>query len=116
MVVELLKLSEKSLTNRYLWRYLSLHKYIDFLRTRSLYLNRIDNATDLLEGKGFGEIVRHILAAQAPIDIRTPTDELFMNIRENLRMSVPPKENRFINCMFLDDEESMAMWQIYSSP
>jgi hypothetical protein len=116
MTIKLHKLTTEKLRDKYLWKYLSIHKYIDFLLTSSLYLSRIDKASDLLEGKSYNEIVRHVLSSQAPFDIQTPTDELFNKIRSNLNETKSPKENRYINCMFLGDEESMAMWQIYSAP
>ncbi|WP_145931050.1 hypothetical protein [Immundisolibacter cernigliae] len=84
-------------------RYVDLPKYIDLLRSQSLYLRRADRFTDKFEGALTPAIRKAINAAHT----RNPLSESAEDFYRRCRMST------FISCWSLGAEDNMALWQLY---
>lgn len=85
-----------------LWRYLELHKFLDFIQRRSLWFTRVDQFADQWEG-----------------ELPSRTEQLFAEHRKvsGFRGGINNekwKRIRCANCWFTGPDESAAMWQLYS--
>lgn len=96
-----------------LWRYYDLAKFTAMLQTSSLYFSRVDLLGDPLEGsltKAY-EISRQSLLDNAPDgftpDMLEKVRNSAIDFRKNMRKCL------YVNCWYLGDHESMAMWRGY---
>lgn len=110
---------------KYLWRYMDLHKFLSFILTKSLYLTRFDKFEDKREGINiehliyksikrnldnmpkFKEMAKYVTVDNLGSTMNKIEDELKIIQRFN-----------FANCWILGEEsnESVAMWNLYSNP
>lgn len=88
---------------RVLRRYLDLPKFIDLLRTQSLYLRRADLFQDKFEGS-FTPSLRS--AIEEAYDGHK-TDFSYEKFKKELRESV------YVNCWSLGVNDNMALWELY---
>jgi hypothetical protein len=91
-----------------LWRYLDFAKLISMFHTRSLWLARADTFKDRHEGR-------------FPDEMRKLTEEAYESFPPDDPSPVKDADdfqdylvrNTFINCWHKNDDESLAMWEIY---
>lgn len=110
---------------KYVYRYLTLEKLVDFLETGELYLTRLDKFEDNLENispydinelKGRSGLTSKPKDANPGISDHHWEDLINNNrkeldvIREKLNRQ---QQHRFVSCWILNDVESFAMWDIY---
>lgn len=84
-------------------RYLDLPKFLDLLRSRSLYLHRVDGFTDRFEGALTPVIRAGLEKAHREGKISYDADEFYRRARKS----------SFVSCWNLDVKENMALWQLY---
>lgn len=84
-------------------RYVDLPKYVDLLRSRSVYLRRADRFTDKFEG-ALTPAIRHAIDFSKVSDPLAESAEVFYR---RCRMGT------FISCWLLGAKDSMALWQLY---
>jgi len=116
----------KDIKAKYVYRYLSLEKLIDFLETGSLYFARLDRFEDNLEGILAPEVLTLTvnLKPLPSVESRNPSIphdqwetiehdrvENLHHIQTNL---INKQRERFVNCWFLGDNESIGMWDLYA--
>jgi|GEM_PF-1367688 len=111
----------------YLWQYMSFHKFLSFLKNEKLYLARLDQFEDQMEGiRSYhlgmlnlkkqldvldelkGGLTKHITIENLPSQVDKIDEEISIIQRFN-----------FANCWFYEPDgnvESVAMWNLYSSP
>lgn len=115
----------KSIKEKYVFRYMTIEKLVDFLETSSLYLSRLDKFEDNLESIEPYDINELKLRSQTltkpenanpkigesqwSLIIESNRAEL-RRIQEKLRQI---QRHRFVSCWILNDTESFAMWDIY---
>ena len=105
-------------TNRDLkiWRYMDTEKYIYLLYYHSLFFIRSDRLSDTFEGSW----------AKADVERRNKeNDKIFkrgLNIPDEIltkqkidesKILMNLRKNTFLNCWHMNENESMAMWQVY---
>jgi hypothetical protein len=110
--------------NRYLWKYFDLHRFLYFITERKLYLTRLDFLEDPYEGTSTS-----YLRAKAQIEYELNENKLknennkaalenklklLKNI-ENKNGHTENQNRQYVNCWYLGERESMAMWNIYSN-
>ncbi len=112
---------------KYVYRYFSFEKLIHFLTTGSLYLARLDQFEDNLEGISPYEIneIRYGLKAKdrpknpnpgIPEFVRNGQVERARNsLNEIQRKLCVLQKKRFVSCWFLGNVESIGMWDLYAS-
>ena len=86
-------------------RYLSLPKYLDLLRTSSIYLSRVDNFPDKFEGALPPAIREGINEARTNGHIGYDADDFIKRLRENI----------YLSCWSLGVQDNMALWQLYGT-
>lgn len=113
--------------NEFYWRYLDIHKLLDFLLNKQIVLSRLDTMEDELEALSSTFLFYHALVKKGPqIDpkfnqnIKKEDLEGFIKAeKENLVYMEEElkklKKKAFISCWFYGSEESYAMWKIYSN-
>ncbi len=89
--------------NDILRRYLDLPRFINFLKTSSLYLCRSDLFPDKFEGSFTPAIREAISAAYKKNRIEYGYEEFKKELREGV----------FLNCWSLGIDDNMALWQLY---
>jgi hypothetical protein len=95
-----------------LWRYMDFVKFVSLLDEKALYFSRSDHLGDPFEGSLSVPSVAlrglHIdglsLTADEKVDLAKQTSKVFRTTRYLT----------YINCWHIDEEESVAMWQIYA--
>jgi hypothetical protein len=88
-----------------LWRFLNLPKALALLQTGELYFRR----SDLLQDMHEGSVTRYLTKdfyGNLPIGLKH-VPETMRRFRKTLRKAV------YLNCWYLDDIESEAMWRLY---
>jgi len=88
------------------WRYLDISKLIDLLSRKSIFLSRLDLHGDQHEGT-----ITKLNLIERKIQFKTlGLSKTYPSMEE-----VAKKANKttFINCWYLDNHESEAMWKIY---
>jgi len=88
-----------------LWRYLSLTRFVDLLKRKSLWFSRMDQFDDPLEGT-FTDMELKELA-------NNPGASWLMSVGLPLPEVDAARTTYFINCWREGPHESMAMWDIY---
>lgn len=102
--------------NAKLWRYMDFAKLVSLLSNQSLYLCKPDEFRDVFEGRLFGlEKVKGILESQVITigegeSIGISYDEYAKVKNDSSNFA---RENTFINCWHLNEEQSAAMWDLY---
>lgn len=110
---------------KYVYRYLTLEKLVDFLETGELFLARLDKFEDNLENISpydINELKVRSGLTENPQDANSNIPdhqwaELIRKSRSGLvqiqkKLQIEQK-HRFVSCWILNDVESFAMWDIY---
>lgn len=105
----------------YLWRYMSLHKFLSFIYDQSLYLTRLDQFEDTNEGIS----PHHVLfnsASKFPVNngtgVKTSVDP-FLPVKTGFNNELRRNQRlNYTNCWVIgrNSRESVAMWNLYSEP
>lgn len=115
----------KEIKEKYVYRYLTIEKLVDFLETNSIYLARLDKFEDNLENiepYDINELKVRSETLSKPDDANpkisdSQWDEIIRNNKlalRHLQKSLDQKQkHRFVSCWILNDVESFAMWDIY---
>ncbi|MDA2230952.1 MULTISPECIES: DUF2971 domain-containing protein [Bacillus cereus group] len=101
--------------NAKLWRYMDFAKFVSLLSTESLYLCKPDEFDDVFEGRLFGlEKAKKIIENQKLSEGNGFAFGSYEGYsKTKLATSDFLRENAFINCWHLNEEESAAMWGLY---
>jgi hypothetical protein len=107
----------------FLWRYIDLHKLINFGITKELHFTRTDKFQDPFEGITYKLLAdRHFARTTKvtnPSIERDVRDQFEKNQKATLekyeRESVVKQRTQFINCWLRSQRESVAMWNLYSN-
>lgn len=115
----------KGIREKYVYRYLTLEKLVDFLETGELFLTRLDKFEDNLENISPYDInelrIRSGLTSKPananPNIPENQWDQLIKGNRAQLS-TIQAKlhkqqKHRFVSCWILNNVESFAMWDIY---
>ncbi len=86
-------------------RYMDLPKYLDMLRSSTVYVSRVDGFTDKLEGVLTPSIRARIIKAYSDGQIHYDADTFIRRLRENI----------YVSCWTLSAHDNMALWKLYSS-
>lgn len=86
-------------------RYLDLPKFVELLRTNSIYLARTDLMSDKFEGSLTPIIYRGINEAHSQSRIDYSADEFIKK----------SKKNTYISCWSMSAIDNMALWHLYSN-
>jgi hypothetical protein len=115
----------KEIKEKYVYRYLTIEKLVDFLETNSIYLSRLDKFEDNLENiepYDINELKVRSETLSKPYDANPEIsdnqwDEIIRNnilaLRELQKSLDQKQKHRFVSCWILNDVESFAMWDIY---
>lgn len=115
----------KEIKEKYVYRYLTIEKLVDFLETNSIYLARLDKFEDNLESIEPYDINKLKVKSEMlskPDDANpeisdSQWDEIIRNnilaLRELQKSLGQKQKQRFVSCWILNDVESFAMWDIY---
>ena len=122
LIVE--KSVKEQLKNTYLWRYMSLPKFLDLINTQEMYFANNKQLVDSDPYEGRLPIFTDLLLAlikqinfhkQAHPDL----PDYIMNVDskkiEKIHKTLEEiKENTFINCWHINNDENYLMWQSYA--
>lgn len=107
----------------FLWRYIDLHKLIDFAINQELHFTRNDQFSDPFEGVTYKLIKQRYFAKKSKIT--NPNIDQSIRDEHNRRVeltlknyeeeSVLKQKTQFINCWIRSQRESIAMWNLYSN-
>lgn len=115
----------KEIKEKYVFRYLTIEKLVDFLETSSLFLSRLDKFEDNLENiepYDINELKVRTHTLSKPENANPNISESqWANIIENNKKELREiqskltkrQKHRFVSCWILNDTESFAMWDIY---
>jgi hypothetical protein len=115
----------KEIKEKYVYRYLTIEKLVDFLETNSIYLARLDKFEDNLENiepYDINELKVRSETLSKPDDANpeisdSQWDKIIRNnilALRHLQKSLAEKQKHiFVSCWILNDVESFAMWDIY---
>lgn len=113
----------KEITEKYVYRYLTIEKLIDFLDTNSIYLARLDTFEDNLENiepYDINELKFLTLSkpenANPEISEQLWGDIIKKSIRKLKKIQdylIKKQKKRFVSCWILSDVESFGMWDTY---
>lgn len=84
-------------------RYLDLPKFLDLLRSQSLYLRRADGFSDRFEGALTPAMRAALNEAHRDRRITYTADEFYQRARQG----------SFVSCWNLGAKDNMALWQLY---
>lgn len=111
------------ITEKYVYRYLTIEKLIDFLETNSIYLARLDTFEDNLENIEPYDITQLKLQYLSKPENANPEisdstwEELIIKgknrIKEIQSYLIEKQKKRFVSCWILNDVESFGMWDTY---
>ena len=90
-----------------LWRYMSLEKLVNILKTESLFFTRADKFDDPFEGFIPAEIRDSYKKSARHVASNEDVAKLLIKVNEDSRKYV------MCNCWHQNQEESMAMWDKY---
>lgn len=94
-----------------IWKYLDLFKYLDIIKSKTLFLSRADLFKDRYEGRGHDrETIAKKLRDDLQFEIPRFLPETIADVNEYIR------ENSYVNCWHINDFESSVMWDAYSNP
>lgn len=121
--LELVNKEELPNEDKYLWRYMSLHKFIDLIKNQSFKFSRMDLFEDPLEGIPFdylNQSVRHSIRDVNLADVIVNHDKYLKilngpKIYGRMDHILDIQTTHFVSCWFCGERESLAMWNLYSN-
>lgn len=104
-------------TDAKIWRYIDLAKFVALLSKRSLFLTRLDNLSDPIEGRGTSN--DHAMWKLMD-DIGHPPEEIGKHTDTSLqdgflRQIKLVRESMYVSCWHISENESAGMWASYAS-
>lgn len=109
-------------SNDYLWKFISIEKFLSIILNRKLFFTRLDKFEDTLEGIA-PELLLLDYAEDALLNLPFEISSFPYNLLSTRSDSLMDKlhetqKYNFANCWFLssDNVESVAMWNLYSKP
>lgn len=110
--------------NEYLWKYIDVHRLLNFIQNKQVRFTRMNQFEDTLEGIPFETLLKFTQMSNEP------TFSLANFILDHGKYSLPPnsklsnrierilqiQSSHFVSCWFYEQRESMAMWNLYSNP
>lgn len=108
---------------KYLWRFIDLYKFINLLKSKEIYFSSLNDFDDLFEftSESFRLKLKSILRiTEIQPELRNPKigndvflqkERDFLYLLEKLKIY---RMDRFVNCFYASNYESLAMWQLYS--
>lgn len=109
-------------SNDYLWKFISIEKFLSIILNRKLFFTRLDKFEDTLEGIE-PEWLLLDYAEDALLNLPFKTSSFPYNLLSTRSDSLMDKlhetqKYNYANCWFLssDNVESVAMWNLYSKP
>jgi hypothetical protein len=90
-----------------LWRYMDLYRYLDLLQTAELHLTRADQMEDRWEG-AYGPLnvtMRPTVYAESWEMMAPHFEGIYLHARTHT----------YLNCWYMGDHESYAMWKLYDA-
>lgn len=119
----IISISHLSNNESYLWRYMNLHKLIDFISSSELHFSRLDTFPDAIEGVAMSTLKRRAYFEGDNKDHYNLTENNDISYEDikKLHDAVDPIETetsqkkQFVNCWFKGERESIAMWDLYSN-
>jgi hypothetical protein len=99
------------------WRYMDLVKFISILKEKALYFARADKLDDAYEGYYTAPMaspdswIRKLQAERPDVDV----EEQRLSYELILKAVSLLRKNLFVNCWHVNEEESLAMWKLYTT-
>jgi len=90
------------------WRYMSIDKYLSLLVTRELFLCRVDSFEDPWEGVWPKKQLDKFLDSKKVDEADSPGEIKRFFLEHN-------RKCMFVHCWHVNESESAAMWDLYSS-
>ena len=121
--VEINFLKEQPSKSDFLYRYVTIDKLLDFLINCRIPLVRLNVFEDKLEGVSIDHLLLNYSSEQMSLNMAKWVGGTFKliglnfnpNSRNNLRRQREDfQKNNFASCWYVNNHESVAMWQIYS--
>lgn len=113
----------REITEKYVYRYLTIEKLIDFLDTNSIYLARLDTFEDNLENiepYDINELKFLTLSKPENANPKIPEhswEQIINDSKKKLKKIqnylIEKQKKRFVSCWILSDVESFGMWDTY---
>jgi hypothetical protein len=113
----------REIKEKYIFRYVTIEKLIDFLTSNSIYLSRLDTFEDCFEGIQPIDLNKlRSLYTEKPHDASNEiSEEMWNEIIERDRKYfnelqfkiISDQKKRFVSCWILSDVESFGMWDTY---
>lgn len=113
----------RDIKEKYLYRYVTIEKLVDFLNSNSIYLSRLDTFEDCFEGiQPFDLNLLNSLYTEKPHDVSNEISEEMWNVMiEEGRKSfnelqfkiICNQKKKIVSCWILSDVESFGMWDTY---
>lgn len=106
--------------NLKLWRYVSLAKFVSMLETESLHFARTDTLNDPFEGSlSKNEYPWIAVGADGkPFPIQPTQEEMRKGFERSLEERAAlwrdQRESHAVNCWYISEHESAAMWLLYA--
>lgn len=121
-----LKINEPKSKHQFLWKYFDLHRFIYLLTKQELFFTRLDKLDDPFEGLSTSflrsnlEISKLESTARHYNDLTNSSDEQIEKVKavgELVKKFTTElsQTKQYVNCWFVGDRESMAMWNLYSN-
>ncbi len=95
-----------------IWRYMDLAKYLNLIRTRSLYLPSLPKLEDEWEGATGAYDLERDLSLIPPFENRTPHTDLQFVHSTNTTGDME-RHSAYVSCWHANESESEAMWKLY---
>lgn len=107
-----------------LYRYFTIEKLLDFLLESRISLVRLNNFEDKLEGMTLEHLKLNLLSDEISnkfINEIPSLNFISLNVNPKSRNNLRRKRDMFQNlnyatCWYINNHESVAMWQLYSNP
>ena len=113
----------EELKQKYVYRYITIEKLIDFLDTGCLHLTRIDHFEDNLEGiepfevvelDQISELSKISESSKMSEEIKDLAIQEILKNLQTVQNAIKARQQKiFVSCWILNDVESFAMWDIY---
>lgn len=123
-MIELNLISQRKLPKGdfFLWRYLDIHKFLDFLRKKRFLFARMDQFEDVLEGvpvvamEAYMELLKNSKISLAELGLSYSDNSALDGLDPGIKKIVINQVSHYVSCWFMEQRESMAMWNLYSNP
>lgn len=108
---------------KYLWKYMDLFKFLNFIRHKELYFSSLNDFDDVYES--VGKVNSYFLGAikqtaEIKLKDRNPAiepdyfEQRSFDIIDSLHALSKDRARYFANCFYSAENESVAMWNLYS--